>query len=258
MKNQLEMYDEVNNIIKLLLKKIKKVLQHEFVGMYIHGSIAMGDFNIDTSDIDFFVITEDIISRQRFVDLEKMHKDIISNCCEWANRLEGSYVPKKNLLSKSPPYISRPYFNNGKLILAPHGYEWILELYTIREYGVIIDGPNPKSLIDTISSKDLQRSSLKILNNWWKPMLADSSYLENGEYQVYAILTMCRIMYMFTYGNIVSKKEAAKWVQKEGNSRWEGLIEQAFLWKRGYDFNKTNETKDFIRYIIEFTKDSFR
>lgn len=87
-------------------------------------------------------------------------------------------------------------------------------------------------------------------------MLSDTSRLENYEYQAYAVLTMCRILYMFENGTIVSKKEAAEWVEKRLCIRWSKLIEQASLWKKKQPFNNINKTMELIEFTIEFTNTS--
>ena len=49
---------EVNlPILSELLEQIQIVLGKEFVGLYLHGSLALGDFDLVKSDIDFAVVT---------------------------------------------------------------------------------------------------------------------------------------------------------------------------------------------------------
>ena len=59
---------EIPNNIKSLLKEIKdsfsKQLGKNLIGIYIHGSLAMGSFNINSSDVDFLVIRK-LLSSER-------------------------------------------------------------------------------------------------------------------------------------------------------------------------------------------------
>ena len=50
-------YQEINGILDELLSGVKTVLGSRLVGLYIHGSLASGEFNPQTSDIDFLVVT---------------------------------------------------------------------------------------------------------------------------------------------------------------------------------------------------------
>ena len=67
---------EIPNNIKSLLKEIKdsfsKQLGKNLIGIYIHGSLAMGSFNINSSDVDFLVIIKKPLTleeKKRLIDL---------------------------------------------------------------------------------------------------------------------------------------------------------------------------------------------
>ncbi|UII55915.1 nucleotidyltransferase domain-containing protein [Cytobacillus spongiae] len=46
------------NFVLYLLEGIKEIVEINFVGFYIHGSLAMGGFNPNCSDIDVLVVTK--------------------------------------------------------------------------------------------------------------------------------------------------------------------------------------------------------
>ena len=59
MSNQLSYqspYPEVNALLNVLLPAVQAILGNRFVGLYLHGSLAYGGFNPETSDIDFLVV----------------------------------------------------------------------------------------------------------------------------------------------------------------------------------------------------------
>ena len=45
-------YPDVNAVLAELSASVQTVLGHHFVGMYLYGSLALGDFNPRSSDID--------------------------------------------------------------------------------------------------------------------------------------------------------------------------------------------------------------
>jgi len=253
MSYKIERYKEVNDLIQRLLKEVKCVLGEQFIGMYIHGSLAVGDFNPKNSDVDFLVVTKEMVTEDLFCSLKKIHEKIIAEGNKLAKRLEGSYVSKEFLLSKEPPKKPRPYVNESEFCLEHYGYEWLIEQYTIRENGIVIEGPNPKDIINPISSAELKKASLKLLNSWWAPIIIELSPLRDCHYQTYAVLTMCRILYMFDRGAIVSKKVSAKWALSTLDEEWKILIEKAVEWEEGVVFNHMEETQDFIRFTLEYT-----
>jgi hypothetical protein len=50
-------YSDVNAVLDGLLSGVKQILGPRFVGMYLGGSLATGDFDPLRSDIDFLVVT---------------------------------------------------------------------------------------------------------------------------------------------------------------------------------------------------------
>lgn len=53
---------DIKNFVLDLLNKTMEIIKGEFVGFYIHGSLAMGGFNPDLSDIDIIVVTKKSLS----------------------------------------------------------------------------------------------------------------------------------------------------------------------------------------------------
>jgi len=51
-------YPEVNAVLQELLSGARALLGPRFVGMYLDGSLAIGDFDPGKSDLDFVVVTE--------------------------------------------------------------------------------------------------------------------------------------------------------------------------------------------------------
>ena len=56
-----------------LLDGAREVLRERFVGLYLYGSLATGDFSVGTSDIDFAVVTEGELSDAQVAALGAMH-----------------------------------------------------------------------------------------------------------------------------------------------------------------------------------------
>ncbi|MDO9303588.1 MAG: nucleotidyltransferase domain-containing protein [Anaerolineales bacterium] len=64
-------FPEINAILQELLKDVQGILGSHFVGMYLDGSLANGDFDQD-SDIDFIVVVDDEVSEDFFSALYAM------------------------------------------------------------------------------------------------------------------------------------------------------------------------------------------
>ena len=253
-------YPDVNEILHLLLYHVQEVLTDQFVGMYLYGSLASGDFNPQTSDVDFLVATTDPLSSNIIADLEAMHQRLWASGLKRASRLEGSYIPQKDLRRYSPDNAPCPTINEGKFYVVRHGSDWIIQRHIVREYGIVVSGPDPKTLIDPVTSDELRHAVLEILQEWWFPMIDDSTWLRKhgSNYHGFTVITMCRALHALRYGAIVSKPVAIKWARETLGSQWHKLLEQAIASQSGKHSEFLDETLGFIQFtkeqISEFEK----
>ncbi|OCL26604.1 hypothetical protein U472_11510 [Orenia metallireducens] len=247
-------YPGVNKLLDKFVSNVNNILKQQLVSIYILGSLAVGDFNLNSSDIDFLVITETNLKKEIITYLRNMHYELVSNNPIWGDRLEGSYISKDKLKEFQPPENPRPYIHKGQLKLLRYGNEWIIEKYVLKKHGMILKGEDLRSEIKYIKQNDLKRVTLKILYNWWKPMINNKSKLYDDEYQAYAVLSMCRVIYTLHHGTVVSKPKAARWVKKELSEKWDSLINDALMWSKDMKFNRIDEIVKFIKYTIQYSQ----
>jgi predicted nucleotidyltransferase len=246
-------YPDVNEVLDLLLTKVKEILRNEFVGMYLYGSLSSGDFNPKTSDVDFVVTTAGSLAENKIAQLKSMHEDLWSSRLERAERLEGAYVPKELIRQHAASGSPCPTINEGRFYVARLGSDWIIQRHVVREYGVVLEGPGPKTLIDFVSADEIREAVRGILNEWWFPMLDDPGWLRRHEsnYHGYAVISMCRALHALQHGIIVSKPAAVKWAKENLDTHWHGLIEQAVASQYGRHAEFFQETLEFIDFARE-------
>jgi len=252
-------YSDVNETLNLLLTSVQEILGNQLVGMYLYGSLSSGDFNPETSDIDFLVVTTSTLSDKAIADLRSMHQRIWKSGQKWASKLEGSYIPKRDIRSHDPHSAPCPTVNEGKFYLDKRGSDWIIQRHVIREQGTVLLGPDPKTLIDPVSPEDIRHAVKGVLQEWWFPMLEDPSWLKNhgSEYHAFAILTMCRALYALEHGTIVSKPMAARWALKELGERWSHVIERSLAQPAGSeDRDLYHESLAFVRFTMSTVRNS--
>lgn len=249
-------YPDVNEILNLLLINVQKILQDQFLGIYLYGSLSSGVFNPETSDIDFLVVTTDILSVDKIAELNSMHQNIWKSGMKWASKLEGSYVHKDLIRKHDPNGAPCPTINEGKFYIGSLGSDWIIQRHVVREFGVVLEGPDPKTLIDPVIPDDIRRAVRGILREWWFPMLENPSWLQKhgSNYHGYAVITMCRALHALKHGTVVAKPVAIQWAQEELGSAWHPLIEQAIASQHGRHSEFFDKTLDFIRFTMEQTK----
>ena len=95
-------YADVNAVLHVLLSGVQTILGNHFIGMYLYGSLASGDFDPGRSDIDFVVVTADELPDEMLPALEAMHARITASGLKWATKLEGSYIPRQAIRRYDP------------------------------------------------------------------------------------------------------------------------------------------------------------
>ncbi|HEX2990617.1 MAG TPA: aminoglycoside adenylyltransferase domain-containing protein, partial [Anaerolineales bacterium] len=222
-------YPEVNEVLSILLRNVKEILGEQFIGMYLYGSLSSGDFDPETSDIDFLVVTRTILPIETIKKLEEMHNQTWATSLKRAGKLEGAYVPQALICRHDPQGAACPTVNEGQFYVAQLGSDWIIQRHVVREYGVVVEGPAPVALIDPVSPSEIRESVIGTLQEWWFPMLDDPSWLREHEpaYRAFAVITMCRVLHALEHGTIVSKPKAIQWAQTSLGEPWRQIITRA-------------------------------
>src|SRR5262245_61242497 len=241
-------HPEVNSVLAEVLAKARRILGDQFVGMYLDGSLAMGGFDPDKSDLDFVVVTETDVSAESFIALEAMHVRVAGGASKWSRELEGSYISRHALRHDRRPGAHPQIERGGSLTLEqPESGYWPIHRHVLREHGVALAGPSPRTLIDPVGPEELREAVRGILREWWKPMLVDGPRLRNGFYRCYAVLTMSRMLYTICHGSIATKPATARWAQEALPNRWTPLIQRALAWS-GEEPPGLEETLAYIQY----------
>lgn len=246
-------YGDVNHIIELLLKQIKTILGEKLVGLYLDGSLVIGDFDPGISDIDLMAALSTDLTDTGFTALKKMHVDFAAEYKEWTDRIEVCYISRDALKSTKSHTNTIANISPGEPFHKRQSdKEWLMNWYLTREKSLTIFGPDPKTIIEPISKEEFIKTVKEHANNWRK-------YVKNAHTrptQAYAILTMCRALYAVTRGDQVSKKRAAHWV-KQLFPQWSSLIDDAFAWRWNFRNIKTDgkdtypQTERFVHFMID-------
>ncbi len=249
-------YPDVNVVLRHFLSNIRTILGDHFVAMYVYGSLALGDFDPRSSDIDFVVVTDAALSDDLFAALRDMHARFDAGDSPWATEVEAIYIPRVALRRYDPDRARHPHIQRGEtLVMHQVDSGWVPLLHIIREHGIALVGPDPRTLIDPVDRQDIQRAVAPIAELWFGSALHDPALLRYRGPHTFLVLTLCRILYTLDSGAVVSKPAAARWAQKSFAGRWDGLIEHALAWQKDLDRQNTpsdDEVSD-TRALIEYT-----
>jgi len=205
-------YPEVNVVLGELLPGLQAILRAQFVGMYLTGSLATGDFDRN-SDVDFVVVTEEEVGGELFSALDILHRRvaIIDSWC--ATQLDGGYIPRRALRRFDPSNAVHAHIDRGSgehLRMVQYD-EGVVQSHLLRERGITLEGPDPRTLIDKVTPGDLRNAMPRVLDGWASRILDDPARIATQGYQSYTVLSLCRILYTLEFGAVVSKQVAAQW-----------------------------------------------
>jgi predicted nucleotidyltransferase len=231
-------YADINAILLDFEAQIRSILGASYVGLYLYGSLALGDFDPITSDIDFIVVTQGPISLELFTSLQGMHTQFDQSNSPWAGKIEAAYIPQEALNHTAATAEVYPQVEKGTgLFWAPLEIGWVFQRYSLRERGVIVAGPSPRTLIDPVSPENMYRAVAVIAGGWQEQARHDPSWMEWVQQRSnlsFVVLTLCRLLYSLETGKVASKPTAARWMKKSQFSPWERLIQCSLAGQRDH------------------------
>jgi predicted nucleotidyltransferase len=252
-------YPELNQVLDALVSDIQQILEQTFVGAYLQGSFAVGDFD-QHSDVDFVIAIEDELTSPQVEDLQRMHERIYRLDSEWAKHLEGSYFPRQILRNQSEVGRELWYLDHGahSLVRSDH-CNTLLVRWVVRQNGVALAGPSPQTLVDPISTASLKKEIFDVINNWGMQIIGDPTPYMNRFYQSFIVLSYCRMLHDLNRGYPGSKQEGAKWAKSVLDPSWSDLIDAAWdgrpdparKVKEPPDSQDFERTLEFVEYITK-------
>jgi hypothetical protein len=216
-----------------LLPGIRDALGENLVGAYLRGSLALGDFNPATSDLDVLAVTERPVDDREFAGLAALHAQLAALPNSYANRMEIAYIDRV-ALKRFAAGRHHPTLGQGEeLAWSEHRDNWILERWTVRERGVVLLGPEPQTLIDPIAPDELHAAVRARLRDWadWADQPDDPDWLLPLAHNAYVVETMCRALYTLARSELVSKPRAVAWALATLPEPWRALVARSQAWR---------------------------
>lgn len=240
---------DVAEIVGTLVGELVKALPADLEGIYLKGSLALGDFNPETSDVDVLVVVRRALNQADFELLDSLHRQIQTLPNRYAHELELAYIPASKLNNFAPgnyPSLER----GGGLMWKTLGSNWILDFWIVREHGLVLFGPDPKTLIDPVSADQMReavRDRLSAWNQWVDTWDSPGWKTHMGEMR-FVVETMCRAGYTLAFKQMCSKPVAVRWALTALPESWRALVEQSQTWHGGQetDWKLIPQIRDFV------------
>jgi hypothetical protein len=277
-------YAALNMVLIHFVERVRELLADNFVGAYLQGSFALGDFD-EQSDVDFLIVVARDIGDAKVPLLNALHTAIHDFPPPWGHRLEGSHIPATILRRRSdtprePPGASpRPpsWTDPGTGIAGPRAYPLLfldhgartlvrsehddtqVVRWVARERGIVLVGPDPRSLIDEVSADALRiemRETMACVAAKWS---SDPTALDVHWLQAFAVGLYCRMLHTLETGAVTSKRAATRWASTALDARWQSLIASSAQARPSTspgpaDPRLAAETRAFVRYALQWAR----
>lgn len=258
-------YPELREVLSAFATAVKTELAGNLIGLYLVGSLASGDFDLD-SDVDFLAVINDELTDKNIRALPEIQAKIHDIDCYPAKHLEGSYISLSDLNDwRTVGQKALYYFDNGSTLFEQsiHDNKWHVR-WVLRERGVTLFGPKPKTILKPIPVDrlldEIKTTMRQVVVLFEDALGRPHSYWNSRFGQPFAVLTYCRMLHTLHTGTVQSKKAAAEWARQFVAPEWVKLIDQAWDERQGVRFGikigqraeqaLLYETAAFMKYAV--------
>ncbi len=219
---------QTDSLINGFVEQSKDILRDNLVGVYLHGSLVMGCFNPQKSDIDLIIVVDKPISDP----IKRAYLDMVAqfNASGPAKGIEMSIVLREVCKPFVYPTPYELHFSAGHLEwLEEAPDEYIREMngtdkdlaahFTIiNKRGKCLYGAPIEDVFAEVPSSDYMDSI------WFD---VEGAAEEITEYPMYLTLNLARVLAYKEDGLVLSKKEGGEWALEHLPSEYRPLITDA-------------------------------
>lgn len=224
---------ETRVLLADIVDSFRDVLGDNLIGLYLHGSLAMGCFNPSSSDIDFIVVVNeplDIEAKQAIVWLSLELSESASNGLEFSivlvDTAQHFTYPTPYELHYSRAWDER--FRTGEVDFETQLYDKDLAAHftIIRHRGICLYGASRKEVFSEVPTSDYLDSIAEDARLSYQNIMGGP---DEGQCLVppYAVLNFCRVLAFIEQGLITSKREGGQWGIEHLSEAYRPIIQAA-------------------------------
>ena len=219
---------QTDSLINSFVEQSKEILRDNLVGVYLHGSLVMGCFNPQKSDIDLIIVVEQPLTdtvKRAYIEMTVEH-----NALGPAKGIEMSIVLREVCKPFVYPTPYELHFSAGHLEWfeeAPDEYiremngtdkDLAAHFTIINKRGKCLYGAPIEDVFAEVPSVDYMDSI------WFD---VEGAAEEITEYPMYLILNLARVLAYKQEGPVLSKKEGGDWALGRLPAEYRPLIADA-------------------------------
>ena len=247
------MPEDVEQLLAKLVELLSDDLGPVLSGLYLHGSLVVGDFAPGRSDVDLVAVLTVQPNAELLVPLGRLHDEVSRRFPKWRRHVEVEYVALETLRKhaaggpvEAPGVIAR--ISPGEhLHLLPATPHRILGWSLVRRYSRAMIGPPAAEAIPAFSEQMVKEALLHHVRDW--PVWVREMATAGG--QAYAVLSLCRAAVLVETGEQLSKKAAATHVSLRVPVWADVVLWARDWWYEGGSDGEPPRTDEVRRFVDE-------
>ena len=233
----------------------RNFLDGKIVGVYVYGSIALGAFHIETSDVDFVAVLNDSVNEAEKQQLVELHKKMSESTL--GKRMDGMYIPLADLGKYNHEINEYVYCADGKADIG-HWDINAVTWWTLKNQGITVIGKEVEDLPFQIKWDDVVNTMKYNVEQYWSEKAKQPYLFFIEEWVESAVVTMGRILYTLDHKTIVSKDRGLQYLLERSAKEWEPLLKE--VERMRYDpkekkklsiWRRADMTKRYLLSMIE-------
>ena len=228
--------ESVRNQMQNVLYALQAAIRDDLIGVYLHGSLALGCFNPEQSDVDLLAVTQTRMSTEtkRFV------AELLLRSSTSPAPIEISFLLKKYLDVWQYPTLFDFHYSEDwrdryiKELSSGKWRDWnktvqedpdlAAHITVVLKRGICLYGRPVDETFCSVPEEDYIASIVEDFR-WGRKRIA--------QHPRNFILNACRVCMYLSEDQVCSKDEAATWALLALNEDFKGLVEQALEVYRG-------------------------
>ncbi|GIH14064.1 nucleotidyltransferase domain-containing protein [Rugosimonospora africana] len=234
-------------------------------GLYLTGSVALGDFRPGASDIDFVAVTAAKPTDEQIAAVRRAHDRVSARYRR--PFFDGPYVTWDELAGDPLSAAPGPYRHRDRLAASSRDERHPVTWHTLTRYGTAFRGPLPGEFPVHADDAGLRAWTLGNLDTYWRSWRARAGRLPSPTGlaclssfgPVWAVLGVSRLHHTLVTGAIISKAAAGDYARDRFDVRWHPIVAEALRIRRGGTdprgyrdpLRRRRDTLAFMDHVIE-------
>lgn len=245
--------EDVEELLAKLVELLSDDLGPVLSGLYLHGSLVVGDFAPGRSDVDLIAVLTVQPDDELLVPLGRLHDEVSGLFPTWRGHVEVEYVAIETLRMhavggpvEAAGVIAR--ISPGEhLRLLPATPHRLLGWSLVRSYGRALIGPPARVAIPAFSEQKVKEALFHHVRDW--PVWVREMATPGG--QAYAVLSLCRAAVLLETGEQLSKKAAATHVAQGEPGQADVVLWARDWWYESGSDDEPPRTDEVRRFVDE-------